>query len=566
MGVEHDDDGASDPAAAAADVGGQVLRAKGISVQVGGSTILEPTSLELRSGRLVGLIGPSGGGKTTLLRCLAGETMPVSGEVTIGGEPLARRTDAVGYVPFGDLLHERLTVREALGYAAALRALPDATAQERRDRVDEVLDELSLTDRGDAWIHSLSGGERRRAAVGLELLGHPRVLLLDEPAAGLDARLERRLMETLRELAQLDRAVVVATHATASLELCDDIAVMGRGGRLRFYGAPQAMLEQFGIAAYERVYEVLEAGGEAGDPVEEAVTSLQAPALGPALAPERVAGLATQAAVLASRYSKTFGRDRATLGILVVQAPVIGLAIGFVLPEQVFQRPVVAGYYGVMLAFMVTVASMWLGVISSCREIVKEQAIVLREAATGVRLDAFLISRCMLLFPLGALQAALMIFAVVAVQPLEIGGSAHLALLGISVLTTWAAVCTGLWLSAWARSSDQATSSVPLLMIPQMLLAGAVIPVSQMIAPVKILSLAFVSRWSLTGTGTTLDLDTRLGEEIGAVTGYDPDFFARDVGVPALALVVFILLSLSGAGVVLDRRIARSQAGLSRAG
>ena len=531
----------------------RVLAASDVAVRMDERTILRPTSLDLESGRLVGLIGPSGAGKTTLLRVLAGVCAPTAGTIRIGDVPLARRTDTVGYVPFGDLLHERLTVREALGYVAALRAVPDAA-----QRVTDVLGELSLDDRGNSRIDSLSGGERRRAAVGTELLGQPAVLLLDEPATGLDARLERRLMELLRELADDGRAVVVATHATASLELCDDIAVIDPTGQLRFLGPPAGMLEHFGIAAYERVYEILER-----DPT--ATPADPGPAIepepGPALAPERVAPLLAQARILASRYRRTLLRDRRTLAVLLAQAPIIGAAIGLALPAEALDRPGIAGYYGVMLGFLLTVGSMWLGVITSCREIVKESAIVHRELATGVRMDAYLAAKCMVLFPLTALQATVMALVVALVQTLGIGPAALGLLLLLCVLTAWAAVALGLWVSAAARSADQATSAVPLVLIPQLLLAGAIIPVAAMIAPAKAASLLALSRWSFAGLGGVLDLDTRLSAQVAAATGYDPEFFTAAPGRHALTLVAFTLLTLAIAGVVLDRRATRVQLG-----
>ena len=528
-----------------------VLSATDVSVEAGGVTILEPTRLELHAGRLLGVIGPSGAGKTTLLRVLAGVSAPSSGTVTIGDVPLARRTDAVGYVPFGDLLHERLTVREALTCTAALRAVPD-----RRARVRDVLAELALEDRADALIGSLSGGERRRAAVATELLGRPAALLLDEPATGLDARLERRLMELLRDLARDGRAVAVATHATASLELCDTIAVVAPGGRLRYVGPPRLMLEHLGIDRYEDVYERLEAepGGAAADTPAAAGT-----APGPALAPERVAPLLGQAAILAGRYARTMVRDRRTLALLVGQAPVIGAAIGLALPPDVLARPAVAGYYAVMLCFLLTVGSLWLGVITACREIVKERAIVHRELATGVRLDAYLLAKCAVLFPLTAVQVLLMALVCALLQPLQTGASGVLTLLGVCVLTAWAAAALGLLVSALARSPDQATGAVPLVLIPQLLLAGAVIPVAQMLAPVQALSALALSRWSFGGLGAVLDIDNRLSREVSAVTGFDPGFFTVAAGRHALALAAFALLALALAGAVLDRRATRAQ-------
>ncbi len=540
-----------------------VMRAEGVTVHAAEATILQATSLELTTGRLLGLIGPSGGGKTTLLRVLAGEAAPSAGSVTIGGVPLADRTDAVGYVPFADLLHDRLSAREALGYAAALRALPDATDAERDERVDGVLEELSLSARGDAMIASLSGGERRRAAVGLELLGHPSVLLLDEPAAGLDARLERRLMELLRQLADEGRAVVVATHATASLELCDEIAVMGSDGRLRFHGTPDELLVRFGIPTYERVYDALEAGDGESDPnASRADAGVPEGARGPALAPARLASLPRQSRLLASRYARTFTRDQRTLAVLLGQAPVIGLAIGLVLPHAVLGDPALAGYFGVILAFLLTVGSLWLGVITGCREVVKEQAIVMREAATGVRVDAFLLSRCFVLFPVAAFQAVIMLLVVGICQPLGASAAEFGTMLVLCVLTSWAAVTLGLLVSAFAGSTDQATSSVPLVLIPQLLLAGAVIPVAKMIGAMKALSLLALSRWSFAGLGHALDLDNRLPEDIGSVTGYDPSFFEASAGGAILALVLFIALMLSGTALILNRRVRSAEGGV----
>lgn len=535
-----------------------VMEARGVSVRAGERTILHPASLRLAPGRLVGLIGPSGAGKSTLLRVLAGEVAPDAGEVVIGGVPLSRRTDQVGYVPFGDLLHDRLTVREALGFSAALRALPDATAAERRDRVDGVLDELGLPGRGDALVSTLSGGERRRAAVGLELLGHPSVLVLDEPATGLDARLERRLMETLRDLADDGRAVVVATHATGSLELCDEVAVMGPDGRLRFLGPPDELLERFGIAAFERVYEALDADHEPQPDTGEPVAA----GAGRPLAPERVAPLGTQARVLAARYRRLMARDRRTLAVLVGQAPAIGVAIGLALPDRVLESSALQGYYGVMLGFLLTVASLWLGVISSCREVVKEQAVVFREVATGVRLDAYLAAKCAVLFPLTALQALLMLGGVALLQPLQTSAAELGQLALLCVLTAWAAVALGLWLSAWARSPDQATSTVPLVLIPQLLLAGAVIPIAQMIALTEGVSVLALSRWSFAGIGSVLDLDGRLQAASAAGTGFEAAFFSQAAAFSAATLVVFVLACLVGAGVQLERRVGRSRQGL----
>ncbi len=196
--------------------------------------ILGPVSLAVAPGSLVALMGASGSGKSTLLRVLAGISDPSSGSAAWATESTASAVNALGYVPQRESIHDRLTTREALHYAASLRLEADATIE---TSVDRVLDELGLRERADTVIRNLSGGERRRAACGLELVGDPPVLLLDEPTSGLDTVLERRLMELFRRLADNGRAVLVATHATASLDLCDEVIVLDAGSQA-FRGDP----------------------------------------------------------------------------------------------------------------------------------------------------------------------------------------------------------------------------------------------------------------------------------------------------------------------------------------
>ena len=193
------------------------LRARGVGVSVPQARLLQPTSLEVRTGELVGVIGPSGAGKTTLLRALAGVLQPTEGDVQLGEDPVVLRSTEIGYLPTGETVHEQLTIREALNYTAALRLPHDLSAEEIRARADAVLAELRLTDRAETRLGSLSGGERKRAVFAVELIARPSMLLLDEPATGLDPGLERRLMAILRRVADQGRGVVVVSHATGSL-------------------------------------------------------------------------------------------------------------------------------------------------------------------------------------------------------------------------------------------------------------------------------------------------------------------------------------------------------------
>ncbi len=531
------------------------LEGHGITVEVDGQTILRSASIEVPVGKLIGLIGPSGSGKSTLLRALAGVVVPTEGEVLVGGEEVRLRSSEVGYVPFGTLLHKELTVREALRYAAELRLPPRTPAADLEARVDEVLAELQMEDRAHTRIADLSDGQRRRASCGAELVGRPPVLLLDEPATGLDAVLERRMMELLRRLADEGRGVLVATHATSSLGLCDIVAVMGPGGELRFVGPPHEMLERFGVAAYDEVYTAL---GLPDDDVGEMAAPERAPSP-PRTRPQRqeVPSLSAQTKLLSSRYARCLVRDRRTLAILIGQAPVIGIAIGLAMPRNILDSPSLGDYYAVMLCFLLITGSIWLGIISACREIVRERAIVERETAVGVRLDAYLCAKCAVLFPLVALQVLLLVFCAITLQPLGGGPDGDLLALLVCIGVGWAAVATGLWLSAAVYTPDQATSSVPLALIPQLLLAGAVIPYGTMFEPMQALANLMIARWALAGVGAAIGLDTELSADIGAVTGFDPAFYSIAPIVALGALAASTLLLLSAAGLTLERRLLR---------
>lgn len=534
----------------------ETLRARGVGLTVPQRRLLHPSSLEVSTGELVALIGSSGTGKTTLLRALAGVSEPTEGDVVLGEDRLSERSSDVGYLPVGQTVHERLTVREALDYAAALRLPASLPAEELAARAEEVLAELRLTDRADTRIGSLSGGESKRAAVAVELIGRPAMLLLDEPATGLDPGLERRLMAILRRVADQGRGVVVVTHATSSLALCDTVAVMGHGGRLAFTGSPDGVLEHFGVDAFDEIYTALEQeadGEEELDPAPSGAPPLFA-RRAPRLRPPPSGSFGRQFGLLAGRYARLFVRDGRTLWILLVQAIIIAICIGVVLPRNVLGQSSLASFYAVLLSFLLITGSVWLGVTSACREIVKERAIVEREAAAGVRLAAYLAAKVAVLFALAVVQVALLVLVTIILQPLHQSPVTYLTVLGLCVLAAWASVAMGLTVSAFARSPDQASSAVPLLLIPQLLFAGAIIPTAVMPPPIQVLSDLTFARWALAGFGHAMGLQSNLSDETSSVAGYQRSFFALPPAAAAVAMVLFVLIALFMAARALERR------------
>lgn len=541
-----------------------MLITRDVEVSVaGGARILGPVSLQVAPGTLIALMGASGSGKSTLMRVLSGVARPTAGSADWGGESTAVAVHALGYVPQRESVHDRLTVREALTYAASMRLQPGAPVAER---VASTLSELGLIEQAERMIQNLSGGERRRAACGLELVGDPPVLLLDEPTSGLDIVLERRLMLMFRKLADQGRAVIVATHATASLDLCDEVMYMELG-RVAWHAGPGEAQENLArVAAELGRRERLESAPQmppAGSPTIPA----HAPQPGSTGAPATPAREVTHAAelpprrpflfelrVLASRYVRTLVRDRRTLALLVGQAPILGLLIAVIFHAGVLSSaasPIAA----IELVFLLMTSSIWIGVASSTREVVKERGLVEREFDVGVRLEAYVAAKALVLFALNLVQVLLLMLVVLALQPLGIGDRGVEQLFLLAVLTAWAATSLGLVVSCLSRTTDQAAGAVPLLLMPQLLLAGGLIPLAQMPAAISALSNVVFARWSYAGMAAAAQVGSRLDQAAyPGNLGYTSSFFTLRFGAAVAALAVFSLAGLIAAVFCLMRR------------
>lgn len=245
------------------DTGEVSFSARHLTVTVdGGKRILKDVSFGVPEKSLVAVIGPSGSGKSTLLKALTGYRPADQGEVLYDNRNLykqfAELRQRIGLVPQDDILHKELTVRKALRYAAKLRFPADTTATEREARIDEVLRELKLDVHSDKKITSLSGGQRKRVSVALELLTKPSLIFLDEPTSGLDPGMDRDVMQLLRGLADDGRTVLVVTHSVAELALCDKLLVMAPGGSVAYFGPPEEALNFFGYESWADVFSAFE--------------------------------------------------------------------------------------------------------------------------------------------------------------------------------------------------------------------------------------------------------------------------------------------------------------------
>ena len=544
------------------DRGALRLDADRLVVQAGERRILSDVSIGIAPGELVAVIGESGAGKSTLLRALAGVSEPTSGAVTINGEPVAGRRTDIGYVPQDEIVHERLTVREALTFAARLRLPHGSTRAEVEQVVARAMEELELTERADVRIGALSGGQRRRVGVATELLTRPGLLFLDEPTTGLDPGLEARLMALLRRLADGTRAVVVTTHATRSLRLCDRLVVMGRGGLLCFDGSPDDALEFFGAEAIEDVYTLLQEGraeawharfmARAGeDDGDETAAARRAPA---ARAPrpqlgERVA----DARVLTRRYLLLLRRDPRNLLILLGQAPILALAIAGLFGAETF-APAGSPGDAAQLLFFLVVTVVWMGSIAAAREIIRERAVIESERAVGVGLWPYLASKVVVLAGLAGAQVGLLLAVALALRPLHDATGVYAQLVAILWLTAIASVAMGLALSASVRSEEQATSLIPLALIPSLLFGGAIVPVASMTTPLKVIADLVPAQWAYAGAGQVIGMNERIALRGGRARVFGPDFFVVGFGTTLLVLAAFAAVLLAITMALLRRR------------
>jgi ABC-type multidrug transport system ATPase subunit len=459
-----------------------------------GAVLLDEVSFSLKRCSFLAVVGTSGAGKSTLLNALAGFRPAQEGSVLCGGRDLYASYDEmrqrIGYVPQDDILHPQLTVRRALRYAAELRFPPDVSAADREARVEEVMAELGLSARADLVISKLSGGQRKRTSIAVELLTKPELLFLDEPTSGLDPGYEKALMGLLRQLADGGRTVIVVTHSLQSLSLCDRALVLAPGGRTAFFGPPDEALAHFGRTDFADVFTDLEAGRDldwkarfrsssayaryVGRRKEPSGRVVESPA---AAAPPPGHRWLRQFWTLTRRYVAVIVSDRANLALLGLQAPILAVIIllangpgGFDPDTNVAIR--IAQSVGLFLA----VSACYLGAGNAIREIVKELPVYLRERAVGLSISAYVASKVVVLSVITVLQALILVFIGTARQgsppDAALLGSWHLELfLGVS-LCGLASMGLALMISAMVRNGDKAVTLLPLILVPQLVLCS----------------------------------------------------------------------------------------------
>jgi ABC-type multidrug transport system ATPase subunit len=545
------------------------IEARGLTQEVAdGNRVLDDVSFVVEPGELVAVVGGSGAGKTTLLEAMAGIRPAGTGTITFGGvdvasDPTALRR-SMGYVPQEDIIHLELPLRSTVRYAAMLR-LPSSTPPTELDGVvDDVLARLDLSDRRALRVSALSGGQRKRASIAVELLTDPHVLFLDEPTSGLDPATSAGLLVDLRRLADAGATVVLTTHAVQDLDACDRVLFLAAGGRLAFAGSVPEALAYFGVDRIEEVY-VLLAGGApdawAARWRAHAGSTPPDPGSDPGgqLSPRPGTGTLRQFAVLTRRTADTLVRNRLTLAILLgAPAMVVGMfAVLFRPGAFAFEDPDPSSV--LMIAFWVAFGGFFFGLTYGLLQISPEMPIVRRERLVGLHLGAYLVAKVAVLLPFLVLVDLLLLGVLRGLDRLPSMPAATFGSLAVTViLDALAALALGLLTSAAVTHPSQATLALPLLCFPAVLFAGAILPLEAMAPVGRAISLLMPDRWAFEAIGHDLGL-RRLFAEGGSALG--PPLLAqygdagtRSTGFYWAVLVTFITVFLGGAGLALRRR------------
>jgi ABC transport system ATP-binding/permease protein len=495
--------------------------------------LLQDISLCIYPQEFVALVGMSGSGKSTLLDAINGFRPATHGRVDVNGVDLYQNFDMfrneMGYVPQRDIVHQELTVYSALNYAAQLRMPTDTSPAERHKRIMEVLADLDLTERKDLPIHKLSGGQLKRVSIGVELLTKPRLFFLDEPTSGLDPGTEFEMMRLLRKLADQGRTIVLITHATKNVMMCDKVIFLARGGHMAYYGPPEEALPYFDQyrtpqerqqkdIEFDDIYMILgdEKRGKGKDWDQRFRQSIQyrdyvvsrlsgktptpagaAEATGAhPPAPRSQAGTLRQFRILSARNLRIMMADRFGLGLMLALAPIIGL-MDFMWGTDLFDLAKGDPNKIVTMLFMQGLISILVGAMASVREIVKEVDIYKRERAINLKLSSYILSKVWVGVTLSFYQALILVIFLYlfALRASPLDGGQYGQIFITMFLGTLSGYLMGLAISAGAPNQNVALLLVIVVLVPQFLFAGALLPLD-LIPGGQYISSVASTRWA----------------------------------------------------------------------
>ncbi|WP_414588446.1 FHA domain-containing protein [Scytonema sp. PCC 10023] len=505
-----------------------------------GTTILNDISLSIMPREFVVIAGVSGGGKSTLLDALNGFRPATSGSVLVNSTDLYKNFNAyrtqLGYVPQDDIIHKELTVRQALNFAARLRMPADTTDAERQQRLNEVLDDLELTHRQNVPVKSLSGGQRKRVSIGVELLTKPSLFFLDEATSGLDPGTEAQIMRLLRKLADQGRTILLITHATKNVTMCDLVVFLAKGGRVAYLGPPQEAIQYFGVQEFDEIYDKVEdelspeewqkrykESPQYQKYVVERQSILPQPQSDPqqvrrpkqqqsASQTKNISGW-QQFVILSQRNLAILMRDRASLILTLAIAPILGILDFITWQKTLFDPYEGDAGQAITMLFVAVLIAVLVGNLTTMREIVKEVEIYRRERTIGLQILPYILSKVWIGVLLALYQAG--IFLLTKKLAVEIpGGAETLANMYVTlVLATIAGMVMGLLVSALSPNQNIAPLLTIIFLVPQITFGGGMLPIKSFGVPGQLINHITLTKWSFEALVTTTELGRDVAED-----------------------------------------------------
>lgn len=529
-----------------------------------GVDLLQDISLRVRPRELVILVGLSGSGKTTLLDALAGYRRATEGQVFVDHADLYHNFDRfrprIGYVPQRDIIHLDLTVYEALDYAARLRMPPGTTPEQRHKRLEEVMEDLDLSERKDVRVRALSGGQQKRVSIGVELITSPQLFFLDEPTSGLDPGTETGLMQLLRRLADQGRTIIVITHATKNVMLSDKVLFMVRGGYIAWYGPPREALEYFnakrpelerdnGSLEFDAIYGLLEDSAR-GSPHDWAgryqddgayrkyiaaplhiqpVGTGERPAPQPPPEPIKQISGFRQFMILSSRNFRLLLRDKIALVLMLAVAPVLAALDLLLITRNMYDPTLGDPLRATIGAFTLAANGVFVGALSQTREIIKDKEIYKRERLVNLDILPYVLSKVWVAAVLALYQSAVWFLARYFTVHMTGGVLTAFELYITIFLAVMAGMMLGLLASAITPSEQAVTLIVALFIIPQMFFAGSFIPISKLDPAGQKVSTLMATRWTFESVMTI----SQMGKDLGTDPGWQLPKAVRQKLTPA---------------------------------
>lgn len=463
-----------------------------------GKKALHKMDISVPSRSLLAIMGPSGCGKSTLLKSLNGESPPTKGKVLIFNQDLISNYEylktQIGYVPQDDIVHKQLTVEQSLYFAAKLR-IANINNDDINIKIDQILSELNISHIKKNLISDISGGQRKRVSIAIELLTDPMLLFLDEPTSPLDPQTIEDFLNILKKLSENGTTVIMVTHKPEDLDYMDEVIFMAdnNGGKIVYYGDSTKYKDYFNVNNAVSVFSQISGGNS-----KKWVDKYSNPRpLSTTQDKEKIlVNKSNQSSVgqffwLTYRYFKIKTNDRVNTSIMLLQAPIIAALACLVFNEVTLS-----------VLFIMAVSSVWFGSTNAAREIVGELPIYKRERMYNLRLIPYIFSKITVLSLFSIIQS----FVFVYILYFNYDNSDYdlffnnpfSAFIWMSFLTI-SSTFLGLLLSAIFDTSEKVLAVVPIVLIPQIMLAGLVAKIGS--KTVEFISYLTFTRWGIEGFG-----------------------------------------------------------------